>query len=534
MANTIAILLIAAGGIWSAQSAQAETSIALVPKPLRMERRAGQFALNGSTVILLDKDSADAANVGRQLAERIRRATGFDLAVTPCDGKAAIHNAVLLTTKNASAALGPEGYTLDATADGVTIAAGDGPGLFYGTQTLLQLLPPQVFPPAKVEAAVAWVVPAVRIEDRPRFRWRGLMLDVSRHFFNKDEVKNFLDLMAQHKMNTFHWHLTDDPGWRIEIKRYPKLTEVGAWRTAGLLVWNRVCRPTSRTADSTRTTTFGRCFAYAKARYITVVPEIEMPGHSVAALAAYPNLSCAGGAYNPNLGPGTPPGVYCAGNDDTFEFLENVLKEVLDMFPNRLIHIGGDEVAKDNWKKCPKCQARLRHEGLKDEKELQSYFMRRIEKYLTAHGRIPIGWDEILEGGLPPNAVVMSWRGMDGGIAAARLGHDVVMTPHTNCYFNYYQAKNYNQAKASEPRGFSPPWDRLLDAETGLRLRAGACRDSDREGEARSWRGRQPVDRVRSQLRPCAVHGLSTRLRDGRSDLDRPKAEELGGIQEPS
>ena len=201
--------------------------------------------------------------------------------------------------------------------------------------------------------------------------------------------------------------------------------------------------------------------AYAKARYITVVPEIEMPGHSVAALAAYPNLSCAGGAYNPNLGPGTPPGVYCAGNDDTFEFLENVLTEVLDMFPNRLIHIGGDEVAKDNWKKCPKCQARLRREGLKDERELQSYFMP-DRKVSDRAGRVPIGWDEILEGGLPPNAVVMSWRGVDGGIAAARLGHDVVMTPHTNCYFNYYQAKNYIQAKASEPRGFSPPWDHYL------------------------------------------------------------------------
>jgi hexosaminidase len=410
--------------------AYADTSIALVPKPLRMERTAGEFVLNRDTAILVDKDSPDAANVAKQLAERLRRSTAFALPVTPYDGKTATPNAVLLTTKDAPAALGPEGYTLDATPEHVIITAGDGAGLFYGTQTLLQLLPPQVFAPAKVNEQVAWAVPAVRIEDQPRFRWRSLLLDVARHFFNKQEVKNYIDLMAQHKFNTLQLHLTDCEGWRIEIKRYPKLTSVSAWRTVD--PWGGPPSPPDKpyggffTHDDIR-----ELVAYAKARYINVVPEIEMPGHAGGAIAAYPEIGCSG----------APSIELCPGNDATFDLMQGVLTEVMEVFPSRYIHIGGDETSKTNWKNCPKCQARMKQEGLKNLNELQSYFIHRMEKFLNSKGRILVGWDEILEGGVAPNAVVMSWRGIDADIAAANAGHDVVMTPIANCYFDYPQAK---------------------------------------------------------------------------------------------
>jgi hexosaminidase len=457
MRNANAVLLMVVGGFLGGRAVEAAESLALLPQPLRMVRKVGEFALNRDTAILVDKDSTDAASVGKQLAERIRHSTGFDLAVTPSDGKTAIHHAIALTAKNADAALGAEGYTLDVTADGVAITATAGSGLFYGTQTLLQLLPPQVFSPTKAEGSVAWAIPAVRIEDRPRFRWRGLLLDVARHFFNKEEVKNYLDLMAQHKFNTLHVHLTDDQGWRVEIKRYPKLTRIGAWR-----------KDIGFGLDPKQGTAYGsdgryggfytpedvrEIVAYAKARYVTVVPEIEMPGHAGAALSVYPELSCSGGPFDINVAGGIFRGIYCPGNEAAFAFLQNVLSEVLELFPSKRICICGDEVPKDNWRKCGKCQARMRAENLKNEDELQSYFVRRIEKYLNAHGRILVGADEILEGGLAPNATVFSWRGMGGGIAAANAGHDVIMIPISHCYFDYYQAK------AGEPKaigGFLP------------------------------------------------------------------------------
>jgi hexosaminidase len=454
MRSRIAALLIVAGSICGLQSAQADTSIALVPKPLQMERRAGQFVLNSGTVIFVDKDSADAANVGKQLAARIRRGMGFDLAVTPYDGKAAIQNAILLTTnaskgtvpfslprESGQSPLGPEGYTLDATADGVTIAAGAGPGLFYGTQTLLQLLPPQVFAPAKVEGEAAWTVPAVRIEDRPRFRWRGLLLDVARHFFNKQEVENFIDLMAEHKLNMLQLHLTDNEGWRIEIKRYPRLTGVSAWRTSD--PWFGTKYPADKPYGGFFThEDIREIVAYAKARHITLVPEIEMPAHAGGAIAAYPELSCTG----------KPDGEVCPGNDATFELLQGVLAEVSEVFPGKYIHIGGDETSKENWRKCPKCQARMKREGLKNETELHGYFIRRIEKFVNARNRVLIGWDEILEGGVAPNATVMSWRSMAGGVTAANANHDAVMTPIENCYFDYPQTKvGEPRASASVP-----------------------------------------------------------------------------------
>lgn len=326
-----------------------------------------------------------------------------------------------LTTENANPALSPEGYELTVTANRVVIRAPHPAGLFYGTQTLRQLLPGPI--------------PCLHIEDQPRFPWRGAMLDVGRHFFPKEFVKRYLDLLAFHKLNTLHLHLTDDQGWRIEIKKHPKLTSVGSWRD-------------ETTGDGKRYGGFytqddlREIVAYAAARHITVVPEIEMPGHALAALTAYPELSCTGGPFKVRTKWGVEPDVYCAGNEKTVAFVQDVLDEVLAIFPSKFIHIGGDECPKARWKKCPKCQARMQAEGLKNEHELQSYFIRRIEKHLNAKGRRLIGWSEIREGGLAQNAAVMDWIG--GALEAATAGHDVVMSPTSHCYFDYYQSQDHS------------------------------------------------------------------------------------------
>jgi len=293
---------------------------------------------------------------------------------------------------------------------------------------------PASFLPAASTSLPSLSLPQVHIVDKPRFRWRGVHLDSSRHFFPKEWVKRLIDLAAYYKLNTFHWHLTDDQGWRLEIKKYPRLTEVGAWR-----------RETMEDGEP-----YGGFYTqeevkeivdYARRRFITIVPEVEMPGHCLAALAAYPELSCTGGPFKVGTEWGVMNDVFCAGSEETFAFLENVLAEVIELFPGEFIHIGGDEVPKLRWKNCLRCQARIKAEGLKDESELQSYFIKRIEAFLNSRGRRLIGWDEILEGGLAPRATVMSWRGVTGGIEAARSGHDVVMTPTSHCYFDYYQGR---------------------------------------------------------------------------------------------
>lgn len=346
---------------------------------------------------------------------------------------------------DANQTLGSEGYELHITPEAIKISANAPAGFFYAEQTLRQLRDKD------------GNYPCCRIWDKPRFGWRGLMVDVARHFFTKEEIKDYLDVMAAHKLNVFHWHLVDDQGWRIEIKRYPRLTEVAGWRSGIGFGLDAGASKNYRTDGQ-----YGGFFtqedvreiiAYAASRFITVVPEIEMPGHSTAALVAHPELSCSGGPYLSCMHGGIHAGVFCAGQEAVFEFLENVLAEVIALFPSTFIHIGGDEVPKDNWQKCPRCQQRIRTEKLKDEHELQSYFIKRIEKIINAHGRRLIGWDEILEGGLAPNATVMSWRGVDGGIAAAKAGHDVVMTPTTHCYFDFYQAHT-GQPRAA---GYRPP-----------------------------------------------------------------------------
>jgi hexosaminidase len=337
--------------------------------------------------------------------------------------------------------LDQEWYSLKVATDGIAIAAVSEAGLYRGTRTLVQLLE---------QGRAAATLPCLTISDQPRFAWRGMHLDVCRHFFPVPFIKKYIDLLARYKMNSFHWHLTDDQGWRIEIKKYPKLTSVGAWRKG-----SQVGAYAAMTFDTVRYGGFytqdevREVVAYAAERHINVVPEIEMPGHAMAALTAYPQMGCTGGPYEVQRGWGVFPDVFCAGNDSVFTLLEGVLTEVMALFPSTIIHIGGDECPKERWKTCPQCQARMKAEGLKDEHELQSYFIGRIGKFMEDHGRRIIGWDEILEGGaLPPNSAVMSWRGTEGGIAAARSGHDAVMSPGSHCYFDHYQGDPANEPLA--------------------------------------------------------------------------------------
>jgi len=425
----------------------------IIPAPEQMELREGAFRLTLKTRIMVDKASRDT---GEYLAAQLRQSTGYKFSMSTL-GSGAGAGAIRLTTMGANTNLGAEGYELEVSSNSVVIRALEQGGMFYGVQTLLQLLPSGILSTDRV-TGLDWQMSCVQIEDRPRFKWRGLMLDVSRHFFTKTEVERLLDLMASQKLNTFHWHLVDDQGWRIEIKKYPKLTEIGAWRTNSSLIRPQHGKPpvTAHPAWA-EPTAFGpdgryggfytqddirEVVAYAAARHITVIPEIEMPGHSVAALSAYPQFSCVGGPFSTDVGAGVHHGIYCAGNDQSFEFIQDVLTEVFALFPAQYIHIGGDEVQKDTWKKCPRCQARIQAEGLKNEEELQSYFIRRIEKFVNAHGKTMIGWSEILQGGLAQNAVVMDWIG--GGKEAASSGHDTVMTPMSHCYFDHYQSLDWS------------------------------------------------------------------------------------------
>ena len=429
-------------------------AIAVIPRPARVTPQAGRFALTGRTVIVTD---SAAAGVGRQLARYLEPATGFTLAARAGAPGAAPPNAIVLRRDPSLARLGPEGYVLDVRPGRVTARAAEEAGLFYAVQSIRQLLPADVFRPAPAGRAGAreaggWTMPAVHIEDAPRFRWRGAMLDVSRHFMPKEFVEKYIDLLALHKLNTFHWHLTDDQGWRIEIKKYPRLTEVGS-RRAMTIAGRQTRGDTTRwvydslphggfyTQDDVR-----EVVAYAAARHVTVVPEIEMPGHAVAAIAAYPELGVAPQPSAVATRWGVFDNIFNA-EPSTVSFLQDVLSEVLTLFPSQYVHVGGDEADKTRWRADPRIQARIRALGLKDEHELQSWFIRQMDGYLAARGRRLVGWDEILEGGLAPGATVMSWRGIAGGIAAARAGHDVVMSPTTYAYLDYHQS----QDRAEEP-----------------------------------------------------------------------------------
>jgi hexosaminidase len=435
-----------------------DTALAIIPRPVQLTRRAGSFVITARTAIVTD---AGSRQIGYQLADWLNPATGYRLSVVASPGTAT--RIISLRLDSTLSRLGEEGYRLTVTPSRITIRAYRPAGVFYGVETLRQLLPPEIFREAPV-TEVTWSAPAVEIQDQPRFPWRGAHLDVSRSFMPKEFVKKYIDLLALHKLNRFHWHLTDDQGWRLEIKKYPRLTIVGAWRRQTLVGVQHSYRDTTQwvfdgrphggfyTQDDAR-----EIVAYAKARFITVVPEIEMPGHAQAAIAAYPWLGNTGQQLEVLTRFGVDPNILNP-SDSAIHFMQDVFTEVLAVFPSHWIHTGGDEAPKDQWKTSAVAQARIKELSLPDENALQSWITAQMSQWLAARGRALIGWDEILEGGmegLAPNAVVMSWRGSAGGIAAAQAGHDVVMTPTSNTYFDYYQS----QDTAHEPLaigGFLP------------------------------------------------------------------------------
>jgi len=406
---------------------------------------------------VVDSENDETINVAHYLSNQLTAATGYSLEVLSLSEKNAGKNSIIFSDKISDTSLGTEGYTLESDKDKI-ILRGTSNGLFYAVQTLFQLLPVDIYSSEKVPH-VEWKVPAVEIKDKPRYKWRGMHLDVSRYFFDKGFIKRYLDYMAMHKLNRFHWHLTDNQGWRVQIDKYPNLTRVGAYRETSRIngirnvigKYDGIPYGGYYTKDDIR-----EIVAYAKSRFIEVIPEIEMPGHSIAALASYTEVSCTGLTFDvkksyDTFNAGKPfkvavdwrsyPDDFCAGKELTFEFLQNVLTEVMEMFPSKYIHIGGDECRKVHWKTCPDCQARIKSENLKNVEELQSYFIKRIERFVNSKGRKIIGWDEILEGGIPPEATVMSWRGEAGGIEAAKQGHDVIMTPTSYCYFDHWQGE---------------------------------------------------------------------------------------------
>lgn len=427
---------LAAGLLASCQSSVEQADYQVIPMPHEIVAAQGSpFVLKSGVKILYPEGNAQMQRNAELLAEYLKTATGNDFAVEAgTEGKNAIVLALGVDNKN------PEAYELKVAGEGVTVKGATEAGVFYGIQTLRKSLP------VAVGANIS--LPAVDIKDAPRFAYRGAHFDTSRHFFTVDEVKTYIDMLALHNMNRMHWHFTEDQGWRIEIKKYPKLTEIGSKRSETVIGKNSgkydgVPHEGFYTQEEAK-----EIVKYAAERFITVIPEIDIPGHMQAALASYPELGCTGGPYEVWKMWGVSEDVLCIGNDQSLKFLEDVFAELIEIFPSEYIHIGGDECPKVRWAQCPKCQARIKQLGLKSdakhtkEERLQSYVISHVEKFLNEHGRQIIGWDEILEGGLAPNATVMSWRGEGGGIEAAKQHHDVIMTPNTYLYFDYYQSKD--------------------------------------------------------------------------------------------
>ncbi|WP_298034032.1 beta-N-acetylhexosaminidase [uncultured Alistipes sp.] len=454
----------------------ADTEIAVVPKPERVTEGQGVFPLTVSTRVALLFDDERLPYVTAALDEVLMPVFGRGLEVLEADIPVA--EAVNIVRDEAMPA---DAYRLEVAPGRVDIVAGGAQGAFYAVQTLRQLIPVAAYDVTNVRAVE---LPVVTIEDKPCLGYRGMMLDVCRHFFTVDEVKEAIDLMAMHKLDVFHWHLTDDQGWRIEIKKYPKLTEVGSVRRRTLIgrdpggEYDENCKYDETpyggfyTQDEIRDVV-----DYAAKRFITVIPEVEFPGHAVGALASYPWLGCTGEQYEVRQTWDIDDRVFCIGKESTFEFIEGVLEEVVALFPSEYIHIGGDECPTVMWEKCPHCKARMKAERLKRPRQLQNYATARVEKFLNAHGRRLIGWDEILEGDVTPTATIMSWRGAKGGIKAAKQGNYVIMAPTTNCYLDYYQTRD----TAGEPLsigGYLPvekvyaldPYEQLTPEEQGYIL----------------------------------------------------------------
>ena len=423
----------------------ANFDINIIPQPQELNLGNGYFKLDKNTKIVVDSDNEKVIEVANYFVEQFNTVSEYSLKISVLKENKVTKNYILFTDKNIATSLESEGYTISSNKKN-TVLTGKAHGLFYAVQTLFQLMPNEIYGNKKV-ADIDWHIPSVTIKDSPRFKWRGMLLDVGRHIFPVSFVKKYIDYLAMHKLNTFHWHLTEDQGWRIEIKKYPKLTEIGAWRK-GTGIGDSDTIDNKRYGGFYTQDEIREVVAYAEERFITVIPEIEFPGHSVAALTAYPELSCTGGPFEVLTTWGISDDIFCAGNDSVFIFYEDVLTEVMELFPSKYIHIGGDEAPKVRWKECSKCQERIKNEGLKDEHELQSYSISRIEKFVNSKGRQIIGWDEILEGGLAPNAVVMSWQGVKGGVAAAKQKHYVVMTPYEYTYLCCYAGEPENEPLA--------------------------------------------------------------------------------------
>ena len=414
-------------------AATVKGNLDVIPQPqeIVLARDTTPFIIDRSTTIVYPATNEKMHRTADFLATFIKEMTGTEVRVSD---KEKSSNAIILAVDSTMGH--PEGYKLQITPEKVLLTGGSEAGVFYGIQTIHKALP------ILKDGRVAPTLPAGTVTDFPRFRYRGFMIDVGRHFFPVSYLKQMIDLMALHNINYFHWHLTEDQGWRIEIKKYPKLTEIGSKRDSTIIDWETKKfdgKPHSGfyTQDEAR-----EIVRYAADRFITVVPEIDLPGHTTAALASYPELGCTGGPYKVLCSFGVFPDVLCAGNDQTLQFTKDVLDEIMDIFPSEYIHIGGDECPKSRWEKCPKCQAKIKELGIKalpkhsKENQLQTYFMSELEKEINAHGRRMLGWDEVLEGGLTPNSTIMSWRGIQGGIEAARQHHDVIMTPIQRLYFS--------------------------------------------------------------------------------------------------
>lgn len=435
MKNWILIIVIAL--VFSACNFENKSHLEspIIPRANRIYPMPSSFDITEKTIILLGSNDAQMIQLAQKLKSQIDSICGYDVKIQDVAEAEGLRNVILLSFKNDMTRIGNSGYHLEVDKDKVVIQGKDFNGVFNGVMTLSQII---LLDQIKEEDGEV-EIPNIQVWDEPRFEYRGMHLDVGRHYFSVSFIKKYLDVMALYKMNYFHWHLTEDQGWRIEIKAYPKLTEIGAWRTEA----NGERYGGFYTQEQAK-----EIVEYAKSLNITVIPEIEMPGHSRAALAAYPELSCTGEKLDIPHTWGVFEDVFCAGNEDTFKFYETVLGEVMEIFPGEYIHVGADECPKTRWEECPKCQKKIKEEGLNNEHELQSYFIRRMEKYLNKNGKKLIGWDEILEGGLAPEATVMSWRGMQGGIDAAKQEHNVIMTPTDYCYFDHYQAEPEFEPKA--------------------------------------------------------------------------------------
>ena len=452
--QSLAALLFSAS-VFTACAPVAEQTLSVTPVPMEVNWQRGSFRPDASTSLWIEAPEAD-----RSILAEYLQASPLALKLAASQPG---NQVVLKQTDALEGITSPEGYVLSVNSDGVRIEALSGAGLFYGVQTLLQMA-----------ADAPEGMTAVTVKDEPRFEYRGIMLDVSRHFRSKEFVKRQIDLLSYYKINRLHLHLTDAAGWRIEIKKYPRLTQFAAWRPQAVWKdwWNgkrEYCEETDPRAQGGYYTQddIRELVAYAQKHYVTIIPEIEMPSHSEEVLTAYPELSCTHVPYKQSD--------FCIGNEKTFEFLENVLTEVMELFPSEYIHIGGDEAGKASWPNCKLCQARMKKEGLKDVNELQSYSIHRMERFLNSHGRKLLGWDEILDGGLAPNATVMSWRGTEGGLAAIRSGHKAIMSPGQYCYLDGYQDAPYSQPEAiggylplKKVYGYEPVPDSLSADEAKL------------------------------------------------------------------